>query len=76
MGTGSQPSLWQELKGLAVPTLAVAGELDEKYAAISSRMAVINSQIEFRSVRGAGHNVHDEALAEYVALLERFVDAQ
>lgn len=76
MGTGSQPSLWGELESLTVPSLAAAGALDEKYAAISSRMAVINSQIESRSVRGAGHNVHDEALAEYVALLERFVDAR
>lgn len=75
MGTGSQPSLWEELKSLTVPALAASGALDEKYAAISSRMAVINSQIESRSVRGAGHNVHEEAIAEYVALLERFVDA-
>ena len=33
MGTGSQPSLWGELAGLGVPALAIAGELDEKYAA-------------------------------------------
>jgi len=46
MGTGSQPSLWGELEGLAVPALAVAGGLDEKYAAISWRMASINQRIE------------------------------
>jgi len=73
MGTGSQPSLWGELDGLAAPALAVAGGLDEKYAKISSRMAGINPRIGSELVQGAGHNVHEEAPAEYVALLERFI---
>jgi 2-succinyl-6-hydroxy-2,4-cyclohexadiene-1-carboxylate synthase len=74
-GTGNQPSLWRELDGLAVPALAVAGGLDEKYATISSRMASISPCIVSELVRGVGHNVHDEAPAEYLALLERFVGA-
>jgi 2-succinyl-6-hydroxy-2,4-cyclohexadiene-1-carboxylate synthase len=72
MGTGSQPSLWGELEGIIVPTLAVAGGLDEKYVGISSRMAAISPRMESAVIPEAGHNVHDEALAEYVALLERF----
>jgi 2-succinyl-6-hydroxy-2,4-cyclohexadiene-1-carboxylate synthase len=74
MGTGSQPSLWQELKGLAVPTLAVAGELDEEYAAISSRMAGISPRVEPMTIPKVGHNVHGEAPEEYAALLRRFVN--
>lgn len=73
MGTGSQPSLWGELEGLGVPALAVAGGLDRKYAGISSRMAGINPRIESAVIPGAGHAVHAEAPAEYVALLGRFV---
>ena len=73
MGTGSQPSLWGELEGLGVPALAVAGGLDGKYAGISSRMAGINPRIESAVIDGAGHAVHAEAPAEYVALLGRFV---
>src|SRR5215211_9173304 len=72
MGTGRQPSLWGELEGLAVPALAVAGGLDEKYAGSSSRMASINPRIDSAIVPGAGHSVHDEAPAEYVALLASF----
>ncbi|MBA2533698.1 MAG: 2-succinyl-6-hydroxy-2,4-cyclohexadiene-1-carboxylate synthase [Rubrobacter sp.] len=75
MGTGSQPSLWGELENLVVSALAVAGGLDEKYAMISSRMAGISPRIESELVRGSGHNVHAEAPAEYVALLERFISA-
>ncbi|CAA9438289.1 2-succinyl-6-hydroxy-2,4-cyclohexadiene-1-carboxylate synthase [uncultured Rubrobacteraceae bacterium] len=73
MGTGSQPSLWGELEGLGVPALAVAGGLDGKYAGISSRMAGINPRIGSAVIDGAGHAVHAEAPAEYVALLGRFV---
>jgi 2-succinyl-6-hydroxy-2,4-cyclohexadiene-1-carboxylate synthase len=75
MGAGNQPSLWGELDGLAVPTRAVAGALDEKYAKISSRMASINPRIGSELVQGTGHDVHDEAPAEYAAVLERFVSA-
>jgi 2-succinyl-6-hydroxy-2,4-cyclohexadiene-1-carboxylate synthase len=74
MGTGSQPSLWEDLESLAVPALAVAGELDGKYAGISSRMASISPKVEPVMIPGVGHNAHDEAPAEYVALLGRFLD--
>jgi 2-succinyl-6-hydroxy-2,4-cyclohexadiene-1-carboxylate synthase len=74
MGTGSQPPLWRELEVLAVPALAVAGELDGKYAGISSRMASISPKVEPVAVPGVGHIVHDEAPAQYAALLGRFLD--
>jgi 2-succinyl-6-hydroxy-2,4-cyclohexadiene-1-carboxylate synthase len=76
MGTGNQPSLWGELEGLAVPALAVAGELDEKYATISSRMVGINPRIRSVVVPEAGHSVHAEAPAAFVALLGSFLDRQ
>jgi 2-succinyl-6-hydroxy-2,4-cyclohexadiene-1-carboxylate synthase len=74
MGTGSQPSLWGELEDLAVPALAVAGELDEKYSGISSRMAGLNPRIESAVVPGTGHTVHAETPVGYASLLGRFVD--
>jgi 2-succinyl-6-hydroxy-2,4-cyclohexadiene-1-carboxylate synthase len=74
MGTGSQPSLWGELGGLAAPALAVAGGLDGKYTKISSRMASISPRVDTVVIPGVGHNVHDEAPAEYAALLGRFLD--
>jgi len=74
IGAGSQPSLWGELEGLAVPALALAGGLDEKYAAISSRMASISPRIEPVVIPGVGHNVRAEATVAYAALLRRFLD--
>ena len=74
MGTGSQPSLWEELGGLDVPALAVAGERDGKYTGISSRMASVSPKVGAVVLPGVGHNAHDEAPEEYAALLGRFVD--
>ena len=76
MGTGSQPSLWGELAELEAPALAVAGELDEKYAGISTRMAYLNPRIRASIVPGAGHNVRLEAPETCFALLKHFLDAR
>ena len=73
MGTGVQPSLWEDLVGLRVPTMAVTGELDEKFAGISRRMAEINPLVRTAIVPGAGHNVHAEASEGYVRLLREFL---
>ena len=59
-----------------LPALAVAGELDEKYAAISTRVASITPRIRAAVVPGAGHNVRLEAPETYCALLKHFLDAR
>jgi 2-succinyl-6-hydroxy-2,4-cyclohexadiene-1-carboxylate synthase len=74
MGTGSQPSLWEELPGLRVPALAVAGELDEKFVGISRRMERLSQRVRAAIVPDAGHDVHDEAPGAYLALLRRYLD--
>lgn len=73
MGTGGQSSLWEELPGLQVPTLAVAGELDEKFLGISRRMENLSARVRTAVVADAGHNAHAEASAEYLALLRGFL---
>lgn len=73
MGTGSQPSLWEELKNLRAPTLAVAGELDGKFTSIAREMAERSPRISFEIVPGAGHNVHMEEPGSYFASLEGFL---
>ncbi len=75
MGSGSQPSLWEELAGLRVPALAVAGELDEKFVGITRRMADHDPRMRVAVVPGVGHNVRVEAPVEYLVLLEGFLAA-
>lgn len=69
MGTGSQPSLWEELSYLRVPTLAVAGEEDEKFVALAREMERTSVNVRVAVVPGAGHSVHAEKSGEYVALM-------
>lgn len=73
MGTGSQPPLWDGLRGLTIPALAVAGELDRKFVALSQRMASLAPRMRSVVVPGAGHNVRAEAPEEYLALLRGFL---
>ncbi|MGI8649851.1 MAG: 2-succinyl-6-hydroxy-2,4-cyclohexadiene-1-carboxylate synthase, partial [Rubrobacter sp.] len=71
MGTGSQPSLWEELSNLRTPTLAVVGELDEKFTGIARKMSEASSpKVESFVVGGAGHNVHLEKPEEFVRLVK------
>ena len=73
MGTGAQPPLWGELPGLAVPTLALAGELDEKFVAVSRRMAAASPNVRAAVVPGAGHNVRAEAPETYLDALRGYL---
>ncbi len=73
MGTGSQPSLWGELADLEVPTLAVVGELDEKFVGITRRMVDLCPSMRTVVVPGAGHNVRLEVPGAYTRLLKDFL---
>lgn len=75
MGTGSQPSLCDELANLRVPTLAVAGELDEKFVGIGRRMEAVSPAVGLAVVPGTGHNVHAEAPGTYLGLLRGFLES-
>jgi pimeloyl-ACP methyl ester carboxylesterase len=72
MGTGSQPSLWDELLELRVPALAVAGELDKKFVEIGCRIEE-STMVEFVSVPEVGHSVHAEIANEYTKLIINFL---
>jgi 2-succinyl-6-hydroxy-2,4-cyclohexadiene-1-carboxylate synthase len=60
MGTGVQPSLWDRLAGVAMPTLIVVGALDSKFVDIGQAMAQRLPQARLAIVPGAGHTVHLE----------------
>lgn len=72
MGTGAQPSLWPRLPDLDVPTLAVAGSRDAKFAALARRMAEVSSAVRAAVVDGAGHNVHIEAPEAFARAVKGF----
>jgi len=60
-GTGTQEPLWDRLRELTMPVLVIAGELDEKFAALAERLAAgIGPTATLAVVGAAGHSVHLE----------------
>jgi len=69
-GTGNQAPQWDRLATIAVPTLVVAGEDDERYAAIAARTAAaIGPHATTALVPGAGHSAHLEQPERFTALV-------
>ncbi len=60
MGTGAQPSLWEQLSSLSVPTLLLAGALDQKFKIIAEQMATYLPKAAVAVIPDAGHTIHLE----------------
>jgi 2-succinyl-6-hydroxy-2,4-cyclohexadiene-1-carboxylate synthase len=73
LGTGSLPSLWDNLSDLYVPTLIVVGELDAKFVDVGERMAAALPLGQLAIVPGAGHAVHREDPAAWCAEVSTFL---
>jgi 2-succinyl-6-hydroxy-2,4-cyclohexadiene-1-carboxylate synthase len=72
-GTGAQASLWPQLAALAMPVLAIAGELDEKFVAIASDMASAAPNGQFEVITRAGHAAHLQDSDRLCDLLQRWL---
>lgn len=60
IGTGAQPSFYNLLAGLQVPTLFIAGEEDEKFVGTAREMYRMVMGSHLRIVAESGHMVHLE----------------
>ncbi len=60
MGQGAQPSLWDRLPSLSVPTLLLVGALDAAYVAHGREMSRLIPAARLVAVPDAGHTVHLE----------------
>ncbi len=75
MGTGAQPDLWPALPRLRVPTLALTGEHDAKFAAIARDMAARSDCIAAQIVPDAGHTLHLDAPEAFAHAVMGFLDS-
>jgi 2-succinyl-6-hydroxy-2,4-cyclohexadiene-1-carboxylate synthase len=73
-GQGTFEPVWDELERIDCPVLAVAGELDTKYADAAFRIAERVKHGRARLVSGAGHAPQLERPAEFAELLLDFLD--
>lgn len=76
MGTGVQPSLWQQPGGLVMPVLLMAGALDTKFAGIGQQMYDLMPDARLEVVPDAGHTLHLEAPEWFQAQVLEFLARQ
>lgn len=72
-GTGTQVPLWDRLKELNMPVLAMAGELDVKFVAIAERVAASVPQGTFAAIHDAAHAAHLQQPMQVITRLERIL---
>jgi 2-succinyl-6-hydroxy-2,4-cyclohexadiene-1-carboxylate synthase len=73
-GTGAQPSYWEHLAELEIPTMLIAGKRDHKFAQIAGRMHEAIPDARLDVVPDAGHAVHLEQPDWYVQLVTEFLE--
>ncbi len=74
-GTGTQDPLWARLPDLAMPVLVVAGADDPKFVAAAERMCGLLPHPTLEIIAGAGHTVHLEQPAAFLAVLTSWLAA-
>ena len=72
MGTGAQPSFWDSLTAIQVPTLLLAGEEDRKFTLVAEQMADSIPRAELRIMPRAGHAIHLENPFAWLAAVRTF----
>ena len=69
LGTGAQPSLWEELRKNKIPVLLLVGEHDIKFQTIAHEMTMSNRFFQTKTMVECSHNIHfqkPEQFAEYI----------
>lgn len=75
-GTGVQPSFWDALSAIELPTLLLAGEEDRKFTEIALRMADLIPGSTLRLIPRAGHTIHLENPFAWLAAVRTFEPSQ
>ncbi len=73
MGTGSQPSYWQQLHALNLAVLLITGELDTKFENIAREMMGYFSNARHETIVHVGHAIHVENPAVFATMVEEHI---
>jgi 2-succinyl-6-hydroxy-2,4-cyclohexadiene-1-carboxylate synthase len=72
-GTGTQEPQWDRLRGLPMPTLALVGAVDLRFAALGGRLARSLPDAVLSLVPGAGHAAHLQQPVLAARIVDRFL---
>jgi len=73
MGAGAQEPVLERLHEVRVPTLFLAGALDERYVGLARTMSARVAGSEVRIIAGAGHAAHFEKPDAFAAEVSAFL---
>ena len=73
MGTGSQPSFWNELKNMNFPVLLLAGELDKKFVQLAHKMHKLLNLSQLETINDTGHAIHVEEPKIFGRIVSEFI---
>ncbi len=73
LGTGVQLSLWKKLPENSMPILLMAGELDQKFVNINTKMSALCRHSKLLIVRGCGHNIHFDNADIFAQSIKEFL---
>lgn len=73
MGTGSQPSWWDQLEKLKMPVLLITGKLDLKYCKIAERMKKRLPNCDWIIINDVGHAIHVEDGYKFGKIVDEFL---
>lgn len=72
LGTGTQPSLWEELTQNKIPILLLVGGSDIKFQSIAREMAESNWFVQTQTVEGCSHNIHSRKPEQFARQIMDF----
>lgn len=75
LSVGRQPSLWESLGEVTIPTLLLVGADDQKYVAIGRRARTVMPRAHLEVVPDAGHTVHLEKPTAFWRSVRAFLSA-
>ena len=73
MGTGSQPSRWEELENIQCEVLLITGEWDKKFCGIAEEMQKRLNYSTWTMVKDCGHTIHVEQAGKFATIVSRFL---
>ncbi|MGG0656585.1 2-succinyl-6-hydroxy-2,4-cyclohexadiene-1-carboxylate synthase [Rummeliibacillus pycnus] len=74
MGTGHQPSYWEELQSFTKPVLLITGELDRKFEEKASAMNKRFQCCKNVIVENVGHAIHVENPQTFATIIEEHLE--
>ncbi|WP_174734909.1 2-succinyl-6-hydroxy-2,4-cyclohexadiene-1-carboxylate synthase [Mesobacillus harenae] len=73
MGTGTQPSWWEELRHFNFETLLITGLLDQKFSKIAKEMKKNVPKCQHIQIPGCGHAIHVEEPEKFGTIVSEFL---